>query len=258
MGKNLDVLYAMWYRQILRFWRAKSRVVSIFTQPIFWMIFFGLGWSAAFRVGGASGLFGGIDYLTFLIPGVLMMTIFMSSFMSGMSVLFDKEFGYLKEILVAPVSRRASILGRTLGDSTIAVLQGLIITLIAYPIAPGINILNLPFVLLIGLLMSVSFASIGIIIATSLRSFEGFQLIINMISMPILLLSGVFYPISTMPEWMKAAAYINPLTYGVDVARFLLAGVGYFDLIVDIVLLIGLSTVLILIATFMFEKATID
>jgi len=258
MNRNLNALYAMWYRQVIRFWRAKSRVAAMIIQPIFWMIFFGLGWASAFRVGGIKGLFGGLDYLTFLIPGVLMMAIFMFSYMSGISVIWDKEFGYLKEILVAPVSRRVSILGRMLGDSTVAILQGIIIFSVAYPLTPTLKVINMPFVMLIAFLTSLSFASIGTIVATKMRSQEGFQLIVNMISMPTLFLSGAFYPIDTMPTWMKYLAYINPLTYGVDASRLLLAGSGSFNLITDLILLLVLSLILVTLATQTFKKATIE
>ena len=258
MNRNLNALHAMWYRQVKRFWRAKSRVAAMIIQPVFWMIFFGLGWASAFRIGGVRTLFGGLDYLTFLMPGVIMMAIFMFSYMSGISVIWDKEFGYLKEILVAPVSRRASILGRMLGDSTVAVIQGIIIFCIAYPLTPTLRIMNVPIVILVAFLTSLSFTSVGTIIATKMRSQEGFQLIVNMISMPTLFLSGAFYPIDTMPTWMKYLAYINPLTYGVDATRILLTGSGSLDLTIDAILLLLLSTILVMLATQTFKKATIE
>jgi len=258
MRNVIDPFIAMWYRQIKRFWRAKPRVIATFTQPIFWLVFFGLGLSAAFKMGGRSGLFMGVDYLTFLLPGVALMTIFLSSFMSGISVIWDKEFGYLKVVLVAPSSRKASIIGRSLGDSTIALIQGLIILLIAYPLTPTLNLGNIPLFIVVSLLMSIAFASIGIIIATKMQTIEGFQLIVNLITTPFLFLSGIFYPIDVAPSWLRPIILANPLTYGVDAARLLLIGRGSFDLLTDITLLVLLSTIFLIIAVYQFEKATID
>lgn len=257
MRDIVDPFIAMWYRQIKRFWRAKPRVIGTFLQPIFWLIFFGLGFSAAFGRAESPRVFMGFDYLTFLLPGVALMTIFMASFMSGISVIWDKEFGYLKVVLVSPASRKASILGRSLGDSTIAILQGLTILLIGYPLAPKLNLGNIIPFIIISLIASVSFASIGIIIATKMQTMEGFQLMVNIITLPLLFLSGIFYPIDTAPSWLLPLALINPLTYAVDAARILLIGKGTLDLLIDIVCLIVFSSVFLLIAIYQFEKTTI-
>ena len=258
MGKNTSVIYAMWYRQIKRFLRAKSRVVSTITLPLLWMVFFGIGFSSAFKAGGLSQILGTKNYMSFIVPGIIMMTIFISSFMSGVSVIFDREMGFLKEVLVAPTSRKATILGRTLGDSTINVLQGAIIAIIAYPLASSLNLWGLPLTLLYGFLMSIAFASIGILIASSLRSMEAFQMVINFIMLPLLFLSNVFYPVDQLPEWMRVLVSLNPLTFAVDASRELLIGVSIFGLWIDTTVLLGLSVVLIIIATAMFEKTSTE
>ena len=237
MGKTASVIYAMWYRQIKRFLRAKSRVVSAITQPLLWMFFFGIGFSSAFRAGGIAQILGTQDYLSFIIPGIIMMTIFTSSFMSGVSVIFDREMGFLKEVLVAPTSRKATILGRTLGDSTINVLQGAIIAIIAYPLAPSLNLWGLPLTLLYGFLMSIAFASIGILIASTLRSMEAFQMVINFIMTPLLFLSNVFYPVELLPSWMRVIVSLNPLTFAVDASRGLLIGLSSFGIWIDTIVL---------------------
>jgi len=249
-----DSFIAMWYRQVKRFWHAKARVIGTITQPIFWLIFFGVGFAASFK----GAVFGGLDYLSFMFPGIILMTIFMSSFMSGISVIWDKEFGYLKVVLVAPSSRKASILGRSLGDATIAIIQGIIILIIGYPLVRSINLVNIIPLLAVALLVSMTFAGIGILIATRIQTMEGFQLIINIIAMPLIFLSGIFYPIDALPIWLKVIAYINPLTYGVDASRILLTGTGSLGLITDITLLIILSGLFMTLAMHQFEKATID
>jgi len=258
MKDFIDPFIAMWYRQVKRFLRAKPRVVATFMQPIFWLLFFGLGFAAAFRTGGAVGPFMGLDYLAFLLPGVALMTVFVSSFMSGISVIWDKEFGYLKVVLVAPSSRKASILGRSMGDATIALIQGLIILIIGYPLVPSMNMGNIHLFILVSLLVSISFASIGIIIATKMKTIEGFQLIVNLITTPLLFLSGIFYPIDVAPDWLKPVILANPLTYGVDAVRLLMVGKGTFAFTTDLICLAVLSVVFLLIAVYQFEKATID
>jgi len=257
MSNFIDPFIAMWYRQIKRFLRAKPRVLATFTQPIFWLVFFGLGFSATFRAGGSAVAFMGLDYLTYLLPGVAMMTVFVSSFMSGISVIWDKEFGYLKVVLVAPASRKSSILGRSLGDATLALIQGLVILLIAYPLVPCLNLSAIPLFIVVSLLMSISFAGIGILIATKMRTIEGFQLIVNLITTPLLFLSGIFYPINAAPIWLQPIILANPLTYGVDAARWLLVGVGTFDLVTDLFLLVILSIIFMTISVYQFEKAAI-
>ena len=251
---ELGVIYANMYREIKRFLRAKSRVLGSIIQPIFWMIFFGLGFTNAFRAGGSGG-FGGVSYIDFLIPGVFMMTIFFSGFFSGISVIFDREFGYLKEILVSPAPRWATLFGRAIGSTIISLIQGLIILAIAYPLAPELNYMNLAIVLLAAIMLSLAFTAIGIIIAVRMRSHEGFQLLVNFLAMPLLFSSGAFFPIETMPNWMKAIAYINPLTYAVDISRYALVGMYSINPLTDFMVLGFISVALGLIASHLFGKS---
>ncbi|HIE23072.1 MAG TPA: ABC transporter [Candidatus Korarchaeota archaeon] len=247
----------MWYRQIKRFLRARSRVIGSIVQPIFWLIFFGLGFSGSFRT-VPGGINRNLDYLPFLVPGVVMMSVFFGSFMSGISVIWDREFGFLKEVLVAPVPRDATILGRALGDSTTSVIRGILILLLASVLAPSINLAGIPVALVSMILVALSFTSFGIIIGSKMRSMEGFQLINTFLSMPILFLSGAFYPVQTMPTWMRAIAMINPLTYGVDAARIALTGTGVNSLMVDMIMLLVTSVIFISISAWVFRRTTIE
>ncbi|MGQ4892813.1 MAG: ABC transporter permease [Candidatus Njordarchaeia archaeon] len=256
-GYELDVIYANFYREIKRFLRAKSRIIGSIIQPIFWMIFFGVGWSSAFKVGGRALTFGGISYLDYLIPGVIMMTVFFSGFFAGITVIFDRDFGFLKEVLVAPAPRWASLLGRSLGSATVSLIQGLLILAIGFPLAPNIAIANVYLVLIAAFLVSLSFTGLGILLALKITSHEGFQLIVNLLGMPILFVSGVFYPIDTMPEWMKMLAYINPLTYAVDISRYALVGTSSFNIWLDFGVLLGITVVLGLVASYLFDRAGI-
>jgi len=254
----MDAFVVMVYRQIKRFIRARSRVLGTIFMPLIWLIFFGLGWSKAFDFPYAKMIFGGVDYLSFLVPGVFAMSIFTGSLMSGISVLWDKQFGFLKELLVAPSSRKAGIAGRVIGDSLVIALQGLIILVFSLIIATNIRITGIVPAILTGIILSIAFSSIGISMALKMGSQEGFQLIMNFLLMPLLFLSGAFYPIDTMPDWMKYLVYIDPLTYAVDASRYFLIGFSKFSIFFDMAALAGLATVFLLVAMFLFERATIE
>ncbi|MEZ0346371.1 MAG: ABC transporter permease [Infirmifilum sp.] len=251
-------IFPMVYRQIKRFVNARSRLVMTIVQPLMWLVFFGLGMGRAFSFPGASSMFGGLDYLSFLASGMVSMTIIMGSFMSGISVIWDKQFGFLKETLVAPASRAEIILGRALGDSLVINLQALIILALVYLLAPGLRIQGVVPVVVYGILLSLGFASLGIALSVKLSSMEGFQMIVNLITQPLLFMSGIFFPLTTMPSWMRTIAYLDPATYAVDGMRYWLTGVSYFDPMLDVLLLVVLTSILLVVGVKAFESATVE
>ncbi len=253
-----DPLIVMTYRELKRFIRAKSRLIGSIINPLIWAIFFGLGWSSAFNFPQAKMIFGGFDYMTYLTPGIVMMTIFTASFISGVTVLWDKQFGFLKEVLVAPTPREPAIIGRSLGGSLTALFQGLIVLAVLAPMISNIRLFGVIPVILIGLLVGLSFSAVGITLATKMTSMEGFHIISSFIMMPTIFLSGAFYPISTMPEWMKILAYANPLTYGVDLARHYLLGTGDLGVVTDFLVLVALTVVTLTVASTVFRNASIE
>jgi len=250
----------MVYRQLIRFARSRSRVIGMIINPLIWLVFFGLGWSKVFDNPWARMMFGGVDYLTYLAPGIFAMTIFNMSFISGVSLIWDKQFGFFKEVLVAPSSRRLSVMGRIIGDGLVTVLQGFIILFFTYFLAENLKISGLIPALIVGFLMSVTIASFGIALALKMESTEGFQMIMMTLMMPLIFLSGAMYPIDSMPNWMKAIAYINPLTYAVDASRGYLVGshVMKFSFGMDWGILSILMVVGVLLATESFERARIS
>ncbi len=254
----IDPLWVMMYRELKRFFRAKSRLIGSIINPLIWAIFFGLGWSSAFNFPQAKMIFGGVDYITYLAPGIVMMTVFTASFISGVTVLWDKQFGFLKEVLVAPTPREPAIIGRALGGSITAILQGLIVFAVLTPMVSNIRILGVLPIIIVGILIGISFSAVGIALATKMSSMEGFHIISSFIMMPTIFLSGAFYPISTMPEWMKILAYINPLTYGVDLTRYYLTGIADMGILKDFVVLIALTAITVTAAALEFRKATIE
>jgi len=248
----------MAYRQLRRFVRTRARVLASIINPIIWIVFFGLGWANAFNFPMAKAIFGGVDYLTFLTPGVTAMAVFTASFIGGVTVLWDKQFGFLKEVLVAPASRASIILGRIVGDSIVALIQGLAILALSFTIAHSLRPWGVLPATVYAFILALGFTSAGVVLALKITSMEGFQMVITLLMMPLLFLSGAFYPIKFMPGWMKWLAYINPLTYAVDGMRHYLAGVSTFAPLTDLAVLSAVTAALMGAAAWLFRRATID
>ncbi len=250
---------AMAWRQLLRFKTARSRVMNAIVFPLIWLVFFGLGWSAAFNLAGpmVSRLFGGLSYLEFLAPGIVVMSVFTGGFGSGLGIIWDREFGYFKEILVSPAPRPALLLGRLFGDSLTALIQGAIMAVLVSLVAGWPGAVPLLLGLAAAFVAAVASAAMGSFIALSMRSPEGFHMVVNLIMMPMLFISGAFYPIDPLPAWLKAFAYINPLYYAVDLARGLMYGVHSTPLLLDAVGLLAVTAVFTGAAVAKFSKTYI-
>ncbi|MFC1663362.1 ABC transporter permease [Patescibacteria group bacterium] len=216
MIKFLKETYIIWLREMIRYWRNKARLVSSFAMPILWLVLFGSGMKATLSLSGGDA---GFDFIQFLFPGVIGMSILFTSIFSVMSIVLDRQFGFLKEILVAPVSRVSIAVGKILGGSTTAMIQGLVMLFLA-PLV-GIK-LSLGLILaLIPVMFVAAFAltSIGLVIASRMKSTEGFQMIMNFIMMPMFFLSGAVFPLTNLPAWMDTLAKINPASYAIDLVR---------------------------------------
>ena len=217
--KNLRGVYIIWYRDILRFWHDKMRMAGSITFPLLFLFVFGSGLSS--RMGSLGP---GVDYVQFIFPGIIGMTVLMSSFMAGISVVWDREFGFLKEVLVAPISRASVAIGKTLGAATVALLHGMIILLLAPLIGVSFSAWTILALLPLMLLLAVSMGSLGILLATRIRSMEAFQAVMQMLMFPIVFLSGVFFPLEGLPAWMSVVVKINPATYGIAPIRQVILG----------------------------------
>jgi len=247
-------IYTMWLRQIKRFLRAKSRVASSILMPFLFLAFLGLPLS--FIPGFKPG---GMNYLDFLAPGIVGMTLLFSATISGVSVIWDKEFGFLKEVLVAPVNRFSIILGRSLGGMTIALVQALIIVAIAMAMGVKISGISGFFLSIVFMILTcATFTGLGLIIATKLADTQGFMSIMNLVIMPIFFLSGAFFPLQDMPAGIRYIMYINPLMYGVDGLRGALVGGAAFPLWLDFAVLLVLSITLAGLGAYFFSKMEAD
>jgi ABC-2 type transport system permease protein len=217
-----EVYRAVWviaYREFLRFVQERSRLFSSFAMPLLFLVIFGAGFN---RIIGS--LTPGVDFIQFMYPGIIAMTVLMTSIFSGISVVWDREFGFLKEVLVAPLNRTGVVLGKVVGGSGVAIAQGLIMLALA-PLL-GVSLTPLMVLKLIPLLMvlSLTLSGLGILIASRMRSQQGFQLVMQLLIFPLIFLSGVFFPVNNVPQWLEVISKINPVSYGVDAIRQLFLG----------------------------------
>ena len=252
----LVAVTTMCYRQVKCFLRMRSRVIMSVARPFMWLLFFGVGWSMTLRGQVAREVLGA-SFLEFVAPGVVMMSVFFTSFFAGTSVIWDREFGFLKETLVAPASRSAIILGRVLGDSLVALLQGCLTLAAACLLLGYVNPLGLPVVFAAMLLTSLVYAGLGTAIGSSVSSVESFQLVHITVAMPMMFLSGAVVPIHAGPAWLKMAALAVPLTYGVDAARSAVCGISMLPAWLDLAVLACLSLAMLVLAAKAFERSTI-
>jgi len=246
-------VYVMWLREMKRFVRAKSRIIGSLIMPLFFLAFLGLGFNRM-AVPGLGGQ--GVNYTRFLVPGIIGMTLLFSSTMQGLSVLWDKEFGFLKEIMVAPVSRVSLVLGRIAGGITTALIQSLLILLISIVMGfraggPASFLFAFLFMLLIGF----TFIGLGLIFASKMKDMQGFGIVMNFIIFPLFFLSGALYPLGNLPWFVRSLSYIDPLTYGIDGLRGSLIKVSSLPIILDLAIMIGFSLVMVFLGAYFFEKS---
>ncbi|ACB84491.1 ABC transporter permease [Natranaerobius thermophilus] len=215
MRNIMEVIYIMMIRQIKLFYRSKPRMISSIAQPTLFLIALGLGFGPVFEQAGD------IDYIQYLTPGIIGMTLLFGSMMNGMSIIWDKEFGFLKETLVAPVPRPSLLIGRCLGGAITSMLQGLIVFGLSYLIM-GFrlnSIVALPLFLVVMLLIALSFTLLGTVIATKVDDMQAFPTVMNFLIFPMFFLSGAIFPIENLPNYVATITNLNPMTYGVNLLR---------------------------------------
>ena len=249
----MDIIYTIWLRNMKRYIRSKSRIVGSIAMPLFFLLFLGVGLNSVVQLPGL-----GENYIAFLIPGMVAMSVLFTSVFSGIQIIWDKQFGFLKETLVAPVSRLEIMSGQTLGGATTAVIQGSLILVLSmfvgFPLLnPGGFLIALAFMVLIG----ISFTAFGIAIASRMEDMTGFQLIMNFVVFPIFGLSGALFPISSLPAWMIPLTLLDPLTYGVEGIRYGLTGVSQINPLVCGAVIGGFTLVMTILGAYLFRKIRI-
>lgn len=252
---NPTAIYVMWLREMKRFSRAKSRVVGTLAMPLFFLAFLGFGFTNM----SLPNMPDNISYIDFLVPGMVGMTMLFTSMFAGISVLWDREFGFLKEIMVAPVSRVSLVLGRIAGGTTTSVIQGVMILIISFLM--GFKIPTFPGFMssvLLMFLISISFIGLGLVFASKMTDIHGFSMVMNFVIMPLFFLSGALFPLENLPAIIRYIAYLDPLTYGVDGLRGSLIGASQFPLLLNITVLIGFCLLMVSMGAYLFEKTEVD
>jgi ABC-2 type transport system permease protein len=247
---DLDAIYVIWLREMKRFFRDRSSLLIGVVRPVSWLVFLGAGLSPYVQGHGP-------DYSQFLLPGMAAMAILFTAIQSAIGIIWDREFGFLKEMLVAPISRTSIVLGKAAGGVTLAVTEGVIVILLA----PLLHMRILPLALLeaVGVMVLIAFSmsALGITIAARMKSFEGFGAIMNFIIMPLFLLSGALFPIERLPPWLKVLVHLNPLSYGVDLLRGALLRIYQVPPLLSLMCITGFTFLMLAVAVWQFNTQEI-
>lgn len=245
----MSVIYILWLREVKKYLRSRTQIVASLGSPIMYLGVLGFSLGPIFRRAGEG------SYLQFIAPGVIGMTVLFTSMFSGIAMLWDRQFGFLKETLVAPVPRLAIMIGRTLGGATTAIVQGtliFVVTLIA-GFRP-VSFVSIPLAYLIMIMIAIVFSALATAIGSSLKEMQGFQLVMNFLVMPIFFLSGALYPLRDLPAPLAVLTKLDPLTYGVDGMRAMLIGASHFSLAADAGALVLFAGLFLVFGAWRFSK----
>jgi ABC-2 type transport system permease protein len=245
----MAAIYILWLRELKRYVRSRVQIIVSLGQPALYLLALGYGFSPVFKQAGAG------NYLQFMAPGIVAMTVLFSSVFSGIAMLWDRQFGFLKETLVAPVSRLEIMIGRTLGGATVAMIQGALIVLVC--LAAGFRPhgwLAIPVSYIFVAMIAIVFAALGTCIGSVITEMQGFQLVMNFLVMPIFFLSGALYPLRNLPRVLTWITHADPLSYGVDGLRGVLIGTWQFGFALDMLLLSALAAVFLCAGAWLFSR----
>ncbi len=248
IGHEIEAAWVLTWRDLVRFARDRHQVLGSIARPVLWLLFMGKGMRAA--VGSVAG----VDYQHFVFAGAIAMSVLFSGMFQSVSIIWDREFGFLKEILVAPVSRVTIVLGKTLSGAAVTFLQGMVTVafapLVSVHMSPG----QIAALLGAVALLSVAFTALGVVVATRMETFEGFGVISNFVVLPLYFLSGGVFPIGHLPAWMSFLVHVNPLTYGVDLMRHAIGQPTVFAAALDLGVVTAFGALAILAALAWFRR----
>jgi ABC-2 type transport system permease protein len=245
----MSAIYILWLRELRRYTRSKVQIIASLGQPVLYLLVLGFGMGAVYRQAGRG------SYLQFVAPGVIAMTVLFSATFSGIALLWDRQFGFLKETLVAPVPRVFIMLARTCAAATVALLQGALVAIVCLiagfrPTSLALLPEGIAFLALIALV----FAGLGTTIGSSLKDMQGFQMVMNFLVLPLFFLSGALYPLDNLPKLLAALTRLDPLTYGVDGLRSALIGQTHFGAGLDAAVLLGLAVTFVCLGAWRFSR----
>ena len=245
----MNVIFVLWLREVKRYLRSRPQIIASLGQPLLYLLVLGFGLSRVTQISGAA------NYMQVVAPGVICMGILFTSIFSGIGLLWDRQFGFLKETLVAPVPRLQIMAGRTLGGATIAIIQGTLVLVVC--ILVGFRpqgFAAIPQAFLFMALIAIVFAALGTAIGSTLRDMQGFQLIMNFLIMPIFFLSGALFPLTNLPTPLLVATRLDPLSYGVDGLRGAFIGLANIGVALDVVVLGVLATAFLVLGAWAFSR----
>lgn len=245
----MSTIYILWLRQLKRYSRSKARIIGSLGQPLLFLVALGFGFGPVYQKAGGG------NYIDFLVPGVIAMSVIFTALFSGIEIIWDRQFGFLKETLVAPVSRLNIMAGRTLGGATVAIIQGTIVFLLSLLVGfrPE-NLWHLPLAIVFMVLIALLFTAFGTAIASLLSDMQGFQLIVNFLVMPLFFLSGALFPLAGLPRAIDIITKLDPLTYGVDGLRGSLIGQAHIGIGTDLIVLTAIVIILQIVGGYLFSK----
>jgi ABC-2 type transport system permease protein len=245
----MNAVWILCLRQLKRYSRSRARIIGSLAQPVLFLLALGFGLGPTFRKAGGG------NYLQFLSPGVISMAILFTAIFSGIEIIWDRQFGFLKETLVAPVSRLQVVLGRAVGGALVAMIQGFVVLVICvifgFRFASAVQ---LPLALLFMFLISLLFTSIGTSIGSVLQDMQGFQLIMNFLVMPLFFLSSALFPVQGLGSALRTLVRIDPLSYGVDGLRGALSNASSFGMTTDLLVLAVLAAIMLSLGSYLFSK----
>ncbi|MFI5265143.1 MAG: ABC transporter permease [Candidatus Levyibacteriota bacterium] len=247
----MNAIYILWLRELKRYFRSRARMVGSLGQPLLFLLALGFGLGPVFKQAGLG------NYFQFLAPGIISMSILFTAIFAGIQIIWDRQFGFLKVTLAAPVSRFNIMLGKTLGGATIATIQGVIVLLLACIIGFRPDFTLLPIALVFMMLIAVFFTALGIAIASMIEDMQGFQLIMNFLVQPLFFLSGALFPLNNLPKVLGVVIGFDPLTYGVDGIRGTLIHVSRFGVTTDLAVLAVVTVIILFVGGFLFERIQI-
>lgn len=245
----MSAIYILWLRELKRYSRSRAQIVASLGQPLLYLLALGFGLGPVFQKAGNG------SYLQFVAPGVIGMTVLFSSVFSGVALLWDRQFGFLKETLVAPVPRIRIMVGRTLGGATVAMLQGILVIIVCLlaGFRPA-NLGSIPLAFLFMAFIAIVFGALGTAIGSVLQDMQGFQLIMNFLVLPIFFLSGALFPLNNLPRALSVVTSIDPLSYGVDGLRAALIGISHFGIVADMSVLGLVALAFLAAGGYLFSK----
>jgi len=246
---EIEGIYTIWLREAKRYVRYKSRIVTAIFTPLLWLLVFGMGLGSSIKLGIGSG-----GYQSFIYPGIIAQTILFTCVMAGIGIIIDKQYGFLKEVMVAPLSRSSIILGKAIGISTGAIIQAIILLLLSFIVGvqmtPGIFIIAI----LTSIIIAIGLSGLGLFVASFMDSMEGFNLVMSFVIMPLFLLSGALFPVTSLPEWLNFIVYLDPLTYGVDALRYIILGKSVLPIEISLIVTLSFTVAMIFLSAFVFTK----